>query len=96
MKLVDIFITTTNFLGVYTIASLVGLWWMIDSSNTVGVELFSATFKLLLLYAYIYEAGYKKNFKRNATKQQFYLIFLAPSLFATGGYIYGLIKFLMS
>jgi len=95
MKLVTIFIMTTNFLGVFIISFLAGFWWLIDSTSAMKVEIFKATFMLLCLYAFIYEAGYKKTFMRYGTKHQFYLIFLAPGLMATGGYIYGLIKFLI-
>ncbi len=64
MKLAAIFITATNFLGVFIISFLAGFWWLIDSTGEMKVEVFKSTFMLLCLYAFIYEAGYKKTFKR--------------------------------
>ncbi len=61
MKLISIFIVVTNFLGVFVISFFAGFWWFIDSTSTMKVELLKATFMIFCLYAFIYEAGYKKH-----------------------------------
>lgn len=68
-----------------------GLWWKLYETPMQG--LFGGIFTLLLLFAYVYETGYKKFLKQQKMRGFYYLVFVLPVFLATFSFIYGVLKY---
>ena len=77
--------------GMILIGFVPALWWKLDDSPQIGLA--KGIFGLLILYALCYETGYKKSLLRLGMHRYFYIVFLAPAVVATIGFLYGLFRF---
>ncbi len=77
-------------LGVLVIYFLAGFSWLVEEPSN---GLVADTFMLLILYAFFYEAGYKKILKQSNMKKYFYIVFVFPVVAATIGFFMRLVMF---
>ena len=67
---------------------LAGFLWIVEGTE---INIGRSTFLLFILYAFIYETGYRGIYRRAGMKGYFFLVMLTPAIFSTAGYMAGII-----
>ena len=75
-------------LGTYSACLLAGFGWSFNGL-TLG-SFIGSGWVLVCLIVYSFESGYKSFFKQSNMKTYFYIVFAAPCVVATIGFLYAL------